>query len=144
MDVKSAKDRSKNMSRIVAKDTKAEIVVRQLLRKNGFSGYRLHWKKAPGTPDITFPGRKIAIFVNGCFWHRHENCKFAYTPKTRVGFWTKKFADNIERDKKNYTLLAEQGWKVIIIWECELKKEQHPSYRATAPQCSNATVMCDE
>jgi len=135
MDVKSAKDRSENMSRIVAKDTKAEIIVRQLLRRNDFCGYRLHWKKAPGTPDIAFPGRKIAIFVNGCFWHRHEDCRFAYTPKTRVNFWKKKFADNVDRDKKNYALLAEQDWKVIIIWECELKKNR---IQATEQQLHNA------
>jgi DNA mismatch endonuclease (patch repair protein) len=123
MDVKSVDDRSVNMSRIKAKDTKAEIAVRKLLRTNGYVGYRLHWGKAPGTPDIAFPGRKIAIFVNGCFWHRHEGCRFAYTPKTREEFWRRKFKDNTKRDARNYALLQEEGWKVVIVWECELRGE---------------------
>jgi len=120
MDSKPTVARSKNMARIKSKDTKAELVVRKLLRENGLTGYRLHWKKVPGSPDIAFPGRRVAIFVNGCFWHRHEGCKYAYTPKSRVMFWNKKFKENVERDQRNYETLKNAGWRVVIVWECEL------------------------
>ena len=107
-----------------AKDTKPELVVRSLLREAGYPGYRLHWKKAPGKPDITYPGRKVAIFVNGCFWHRHLDCKYAYTPKTNQYFWINKFDENVERDRCNYLQLKADGWKVFIVWECELEIQE--------------------
>jgi DNA mismatch endonuclease (patch repair protein) len=103
-----------------SRNTKPELIVRKMLREAGFPGYRLHWKKAPGTPDIAYPGRRIAIFVNGCFWHRHEGCKFAYTPKKNQYFWLNKFEDNVRRDKLNQELLASLGWKTHVIWECSL------------------------
>ena len=105
------------------KDTKPELLVRKALREAGYTGYRLPWKKAPGRPDIAFPGRKVAIFIDGCFWHHHEGCKYATTPATNTEFWEDKFARNKARDERDRKLLAEDGWTVISIWECELKKD---------------------
>lgn len=104
------------------KDTKPELIVRQMLREMGLPGYRLNWKKAPGRPDIAYPGRRIAIFVNGCFWHRCPYCKLS-TPKTHSDFWQQKFDKNVERDRKKVQELEAMGWRTITIWECQLKKE---------------------
>ena len=112
--------RSKNMSAIKSKNTKPEVEVRKLLHSMGFR-FRLHKKDLPGSPDIVLPKYKTVIFVHGCFWHRHENCKYASNPKTRVEFWNKKFKDNIERDFVNQEELKSFGWKSKIIWECETK-----------------------
>ena len=95
--------------------------VRAALREAGLSGYRLHWKKAPGKPDICFPGRRVAIFVNGCFWHRCPHCGLSM-PKSNVEFWEAKFARNRARDARDNALLVSGGWTVITIWECRLKK----------------------
>ncbi|MBC2698337.1 MAG: DNA mismatch endonuclease Vsr [ANME-2 cluster archaeon] len=113
---------SKVMSANVPKDTKPELVLRKSLRQIGISGYRLHWKKASGRPDIAYPGRKIAIFVNGCFWHRCHHCNLPL-PKSNTDFWLKKFEKNKERDAKKIHNLEEDGWKVIVLWECEIKKD---------------------
>ena len=104
-----------------SKNTKPELKVRAALRAAGLTGYRLHWKKAPGKPDICFPGRKIAIFVNGCFWHRCPHCNLAL-PKSNVDFWVAKFERNVSRDERDRLLLARDGWTVLVIWECRLKK----------------------
>jgi len=120
MDVISKEKRSWNMSRIRNKNTKPEIIVRSLLHRMGYR-FRLHKKCLPGKPDIVLPKHKTIIFVHGCFWHRHENCKYAYNPKSRIEFWKKKFVENINRDKKVQNELSELGWKVEIIWECETK-----------------------
>ena len=104
-------------------NTKPEMLVRQRLRQAGLTGYRLQWSKAPGRPDIAFPGRKIAIFVNGCFWHRCPHCSPS-TPKRNVEFWEAKFARNVARDAKAQAELAEAGWTSIVIWECELKRNR--------------------
>ena len=103
-----------------SKNTKPELRVRAALRAAGLPGYRLHWKAAPGKPDICYPGRKVAIFVNGCFWHRCPYCALS-TPKSNVEFWTAKFARNRARDERDHEQLARDGWKVITIWECRLK-----------------------
>ena len=116
--------RSRNMSAIKSKNTKPEIAVRKLLHSMGFR-FRLHKKDLPGSPDIVLPKYKTVIFVHGCFWHRHENCKYASTPKTRSEFWESKFEGNIKRDKINQTNLIKLGWKIIIVWECELKKTHY-------------------
>lgn len=113
---------SKVMSANVPKDTKPELVLRRSLRKIGLSGYRLHWKKASGRPDIAYPGRKIAIFVNGCFWHRCPHCNLPI-PKSNTEFWLKKFERNKERDAMKIHNLEEDGWKVIVLWECEIKRD---------------------
>ena len=119
VDIISKEKRSWNMSRIRGKDTKPELVIRSLLHKMGYR-FRLHKKDLPGKPDITLPKYKTAIFVHGCFWHRHKGCKYAYIPKSRVDFWQRKFNENIERDKIKQVGLKEAGWKVIEIWECQI------------------------
>ncbi len=113
----------KSMQGNTRANTKPEMLVRQRLRAAGLTGYRLQWKKAPGRPDIAFPGRKVAIFVNGCFWHRCPNCNPS-TPKRNVEFWEAKFRRNVERDARAQAELKELGWTSIVIWECELKKDR--------------------
>lgn len=113
---------SKVMSSNKGKDTKPEIMMRDALRQVGIPGYRLHWKKAPGRPDITYPGKKIAIFVHGCYWHRCPHCDLLL-PKSNTEFWSEKFRKNKERDIKKKRLLENEGWKVLTIWECEIKKD---------------------
>jgi DNA mismatch endonuclease (patch repair protein) len=108
------------MSRIKSKDTNPEKVVRSMLHKMGYR-FRLHRKDLPGKPDIVLPKYKTVIEIRGCYWHRHKGCKYAYTPKSNIEFWQEKFHKNIKRDKLNEQKLKELGWKVIIIWECELK-----------------------
>ena len=117
-DVHTKKQRSKNMAAIRSKNTKPEITVRKTMYKMGLR-YRLHRKDLPGKPDIVLGPVKLALFVNGCFWHRHVNCKYAYNPKTRKNFWNKKFTDTIKRDIKNNIELEKLGWKSVVIWECE-------------------------
>jgi DNA mismatch endonuclease (patch repair protein) len=94
------------------------MVVRQITHGLGYR-YRLHYAKLPGRPDLVFPARKKAIFVHGCFWHRHEGCDRTRTPKSRVEFWTSKFEGNIARDRANRKALDSLGWQVLVIWECE-------------------------
>ena len=110
------------MSRIRSNDTKPELVVRSFLFRHGFR-FRLHVKNLPGHPDIVLPKYKTVIEVRGCFWHRHPGCRQATTPSSNVEFWQEKFSRNIERDKKTEKQLKELGWHLIVIWECELKKE---------------------
>lgn len=120
--------RSWNMSRIRSRDTKPEKIVRSLLHRMGYR-YRLDTRIKVRTaegrsrsiqPDIVLPKHRTAIFVHGCFWHRHPECEFAYTPKSRLDFWQKKFAENVARDRRNEEALRSSGWRVIIVWECEL------------------------
>ena len=103
------------------KDTKPELILRKALREAGFRGYRLQWK-VNGHPDICYPGRKVAIFVNGCFWHRCPYCHLP-TPKHNREFWEEKFERNIDRDRRNKASLEMQGWTVITVWECQIKKD---------------------
>lgn len=110
------------MSRIRSKDTKPEMLVRKFLFANGFR-YRLHVKNLPGKPDIVLPKYKTVIFVNGCFWHGHENCKYFVIPKTRTNWWITKININTSNDLKNVKAIRKVGWKVIIIWECQIKKK---------------------
>lgn len=121
MDIKSKTERSKNMSHIQSKNTSLELKVRKKLFADGFR-YRINVSSLPGKPDIVLPKYRSVIFVNGCFWHRH-NCKLATVPKTNAHFWDKKFKRNIENDKANYQLLTSMGWHVIVLWECEIKKD---------------------
>ncbi|BDD04787.1 DNA mismatch endonuclease (patch repair protein) [Aureibacter tunicatorum] len=113
------------MSKIRSKNTKPELVVRKKLHSMGFR-FNLYGRykntTLPGKPDIVLPRYKTVIFINGCFWHGHQNCKNFRLPKSNVFYWKKKIRNNILRDKKNYASLIELGWKVLIIWECELKK----------------------
>lgn len=113
--------RSYNMSRIRSKNTKPEMIVRKFLFSNGFR-YRLHQSKLPGKPDIVLPKFKTVIFVHGCFWHSHPNCKYAVAPKSNVEYWQPKIARNITNDAKVAEQLRALGFRIITIWECELKK----------------------
>ena len=121
MDKHTPEQRHRNMSAVKGKDTKPELLVRKLLHALGYR-FRIQRKDLPGRPDIVLPRYKTAVFVNGCFWHRHEGCKYASTPSTNSEFWEKKFTANVERDARNYAALKDQGWNVLIIWECEVKE----------------------
>ena len=121
MDIKSKEARSLNMSKIKNKDTKPEVYLRKLLFSKGYR-YRIAEKSVPGHPDIFLRKYNTAIFVHGCFWHRHEGCKYAYVPKSRVEFWQKKFDDNVRRDAVVRQELEKRGIKCLIIWECTLKQ----------------------
>ncbi|WP_142684363.1 very short patch repair endonuclease [Chitinophaga polysaccharea] len=120
-DVHNKATRSYNMSQIKGKDTKPEILVRKYLHSKGFR-YRLHVKTLPGKPDLVLTKYRTAIFINGCFWHGHSNCRYFVVPKTRTNWWLEKINKNIDNDNNAIAALHQQGWKVIIIWECELKK----------------------
>ena len=120
-DVVDAKTRSRMMSGIGPKDTKPEMVLRRALHAMGFR-FRLHDKRLPGKPDLVFPGRRAVVFVHGCFWHRHDNCRYATTPATRPKFWEAKFDDNVARDARVREALQAAGWRVGVVWECGLRK----------------------
>ena len=120
----SKEKRSWNMSRIRSGNTKPEIAVRRILHFLGYR-FRLHRKDLPGKPDIVLPKYKTVIFVHGCFWHRHENCKYSYNPRSRAKFWQDKFAANIERDKQSAADLKMLGWRQLVIWECETKDPEN-------------------
>jgi len=120
-DVHNPQTRSYNMSRVRGKDTKPEMVVRRFLFANGFR-YRLHDPKLPGKPDIVLPKYKTVIFVNGCFWHGHKGCSYFVLPKTRTEWWLQKIKGTMARDKAAEIGLNVLGWKVIVVWECQLKK----------------------
>lgn len=109
------------MRRIKGKDTKIEVEVRSWLFSRGFR-FRKNDKRYPGKPDIVLPKYKTVIFINGCFWHRHTGCKYATTPKTRTEFWLEKFERNVRNDELHRQQLEDMGWKVITIWECQLKR----------------------
>ena len=123
MDRITKQHRSWNMSRIRGSDTAPEIFVRSLLHNMGYR-FRLHRRDLPGTPDIVLPKYRTAVFVHGCFWHRHKGCKYAYIPKTRKEFWEKKFARNVERDRQVAKQIKESGWQQIVVWECETRKPE--------------------
>lgn len=112
---------SKVMSANKAKNTKPELVLRKTLWHAGLKGYRLNWKKVAGRPDIAFPGKKLAIFVHGCFWHRCPTCAYPL-PKHNTDFWANKFDRNAQRDEVKRAGLLKLGWKVITVWECEIKE----------------------
>lgn len=114
------KQRSENMRKIKSKDTSIEVKVRKYLYHHGFR-YRKNVKELPGTPDIVLDKYKVVIFVNGCFFHHHNNCKLAYIPKSNTDFWIKKFNRNIENDIKHINQLEQMDYKVITVWECEIK-----------------------
>ncbi|MCF7853436.1 MAG: very short patch repair endonuclease [Candidatus Pacebacteria bacterium] len=113
--------RSWNMSRIRSKDTTPEKTVRSLLHRMGYR-FRIHRRDLPGKPDVVLPKYSTVIFVHGCFWHRHKGCKYTTTPKTNTTFWQEKFERNVERDRNVQTALRNQGWHVLVVWECELRE----------------------
>ena len=122
---------TKSMRSNKGKGTGPELIVRKMLREIGHPGYRLNWKNAPGYPDIAYPGRKLAIFVNGCFWHRCPICNLPL-PKSHQEFWSAKFSRNVEHDKTVKSELESAGWKVLTIWECQIRKDPEGVERSLA------------
>jgi DNA mismatch endonuclease (patch repair protein) len=123
------------MSRIRGRNTSPELKVRSLLHRLGYR-FRVNRPDLPGTPDIVLPRYRTVVFVHGCFWHRHPGCRFAYTPKSRIAFWKKKFRENVSRDRRKRRALEKLGWNVLTIWECQTRDETEltallrPSLRA--------------
>lgn len=122
-DIKSKEERSKNMAAVKGKNTKPEMIVRKYLFLKGMR-YRIHVKSLPGNPDIVLPKYKTVVFINGCFWHGHDACKYNRLPKSNIDFWESKIKNNKIRDILNESKLKEQGWRVIRIWECEIRRVQ--------------------
>ena len=139
VDIVDAETRSRMMRNIRGKDTKPELLLRRALHARGFR-YRLHQKGLPGRPDLVFPKYRAAVFVHGCFWHRHPGCPKATTPATRTDFWQNKFAENTARDRRNIDQLQEAGWRVLVVWECELARS---SIDATVHRVSDWFVNCN-
>ena len=117
-DIVDSKRRSELMAAIRTRDTAPELAVRRIAHRMGLR-YRLHRKDLPGRPDLVFPRHRLVVFVHGCFWHRHEGCRYASTPKSRIVFWTEKFAANVARDARQQAALKALGWRVLVIWACE-------------------------
>ncbi|MBF9144505.1 DNA mismatch endonuclease Vsr [Hymenobacter sp. BT439] len=138
-DVHTPSTRSFNMSRIRGKDTKPELLVRQYLHSRGLR-YRLHAKHLPGKPDLVFPGLHTVVFIHGCFWHQHEGCRYFVVPKTRTEFWMGKIGRNVTNDERQQAELKNQGWRVLVVWECELRPPHRERtlerlfYSLTAPE----------
>ena len=124
VDVLTREQRSLNMSRIRGRDTKPEMIVRRLVHAGGYR-YRLHRRDLPGRPDLVFPSRRKVIFVHGCFWHRHHCSAGRVRLATNAKFWNTKIAGNVTRDGKSEAVLAEQGWSVLVVWECETRDLDH-------------------
>lgn len=122
-DIVDAATRSRMMAAIGRKDTSPELQVRQYLHRLGLR-YRLHDTRLPGSPDLVLPKYRAVIFVHGCFWHRHADCRFAYIPKSRPEFWQKKFDSNLARDRRVIVALRQTGWRVFVVWECEVGNER--------------------
>lgn len=122
MDIWSKKKRSEVMSKIRGKNTKPEMLLRSQLFRQGFR-FRVHQKNLPGKPDIILPKYKTVIFVHGCFWHYHKDCREGRIPSTNSIFWKEKLEKNVEKDKSNIKALKKLGWKVIVVWECEIEKK---------------------
>ena len=122
MDIFPADKRHEIMSKIKSKNTRPELIVRSILHNLGFR-FRLHKKELPGCPDVVLPKYRKVLFINGCFWHGHKNCKRASIPVTNYEFWEAKIKKNILRDRKNIRELKKQGWSVLVIWQCEIKND---------------------
>jgi len=130
-DILSAEERSERMSRVRQEDTGPEMLVRRFLFRQGFR-YRKNDRRYPGSPDIVLPKYRTVVFVHGCFWHGHPGCRAARLPRTRHEFWAKKISDNRARDARNIHLLEQDGWKVVVVWECELKSQEKRKRRLEA------------
>ncbi|WP_300395763.1 very short patch repair endonuclease [Henriciella sp.] len=124
-DVVDRATRSRMMAGIRGSNTKPELLLRKGLHALGFR-YRLHAKELPGRPDLVFPKHEAAVFVHGCFWHRHPGCRLTTTPGTRPDFWKEKFRSNVDRDQRNLGALREAGWRTAVVWECALRGDQVP------------------
>lgn len=123
VDIVDKQTRSRMMAGIKGKNTKPELVLRKALHAMGYR-FRLHDKRLPGRPDIVLPKWNAVIEVHGCFWHRHADCRYATTPNTRTEFWTKKFAANVARDRRNVEQLQASGWRTAVVWECRLREKE--------------------
>ena len=133
-DIYTKDKRSKIMSNIGSVSTKPEIIIRKSLFSKGFR-YRINYKKLPGKPDIVLPKYRTVIFVHGCFWHAHSNCKYSHLPKSNIEFWENKISSNINRDKNNIEQLVDLKWNIIVIWECEIKKKSLESLIEEVANC---------
>jgi len=122
-DIVDVQRRSALMAGIRSKDTAPELAVRKIAHRMGLR-FRLHRKNLPGRPDVVFPRHRLAVFVHGCFWHQHQACRSAQLPKSRVSFWKEKLAANVARDKRNIGALQKLGWRVLVIWECEVGRKR--------------------
>lgn len=144
MDRLSREQRSRNMSRIRAQNTTPELLVRFLLHRSGYR-FSLHRRDLPGSPDIVLPKHKTVVFVHGCFWHRHAQCRYAAMPKTRPEFWRQKFRDNTRRDRRAKSQLTELGWRVLVIWECQTKGNRTLSelLRGALPAVAEARTVTE-
>lgn len=127
-DTLSPSERSERMSRVRGKDSAPEMKLRRLVHGMGFR-YRLHVRELPGKPDLVFPSKRAVIFMHGCFWHRHEACKLARLPKSKLDFWRTKLEANKERDLLHKRQLRELGWRVLVVWECEMSNIQQVATR---------------
>ena len=136
-DIVDSATRSRMMAGIRAGNTRPERLLRSALHKRGLR-FRLHARKLPGKPDLTFPRFKAVVFVHGCFWHRHSDCRYASTPTTRPEFWQAKFATNVERDSRNLAMLLALGWRVAVVWECALRKGVEPVAEAVLEWLTNS------
>ena len=138
-DIVDPMQRSEMMARIRNRDTTPELTVRRIAHRMGLR-FRLHRTDLPGRPDLVFPKHRLAVFVHGCFWHRHEGCRHASTPKSRITFWTEKFAANVERDARQEAALRALGWRVLVIWQCETRDEAAVERKlAELVRCDRAT-----
>lgn len=143
VDFLSPSERSERMSRIRSSNTSPEVALRRALHALGFR-FRLHRKDLPGKPDIVLPRYRTVVFVHGCFWHRHHGCRVATTPKSNTDFWVEKFDRNVARDKRSRQLLEAQGWRVIVVWECEMgsgRKTAESALRVASGIRSDARKM---
>ena len=143
IDVVDPKTRSKMMSGIRGKDTRPEMLVRSGLHRNGFR-FRLHDRKLPGSPDLVLRKYSAAVFVHGCYWHRHAGCRYATTPATRPEFWQDKFDDNVARDCRHQQLLRAAGWRVFVVWECALRRNADEAITQLAEALKDPHRALDE
>ena len=125
-DIVTPERRSRMMSGIRGRDTRPELAVRRYLHSQGLR-YRLHVRDLPGRPDIVLPRHRTVVFVHGCFWHRHNGCRFAYTPKSRADFWLPKLEGNVVRDARDQRRLRDLGWRIAVVWECEVGTDRLPA-----------------
>lgn len=139
-DIVDAATRRRMMQGIRGRDTKPELLVRRGLHSRGFR-YVLGGRDLPGRPDLVFPSKAVVIFVHGCFWHRHPGCRFACVPGTRMEFWMSKFEANVRRDDRQQEQLRELGWKVLIVWECELRTDSEAVIEHLRDTLSRSTKL---